>query len=76
VKQHYPDVLAHLKKNYMMPEMYYQKYYCALCVHVLPYESLYTYIERFAKDGYKSIFRFAMNLVDQLSGELLKYYYR
>ena len=74
VAKHFPDVHAHFgqKKHRIVPELYCQKYFCGLSVHVLPFESLYVYFDRFSRDGFRYLLAFALNVVSHLKADLLK----
>lgn len=71
VEQHMPTLFVNLKA--ITPELFYQKYFCALCVHLLPFESLFIYFGLYAKHGYKAVVTFALNIVSHLSKQILKY---
>jgi hypothetical protein len=40
---------AHLQRLNVLPDTYCQKWWCGLCIHVLPFESIYDFIEQFLK---------------------------
>lgn len=69
VAQHMPAVFANLKS--VTPEFFYQKYFCAMCVHLLPFESLFIYFGLYAKHGYKAVITFALNIVSHLQKQIL-----
>jgi hypothetical protein len=70
VAQHMPKLAANLKS--ITPELFYQKYFCALSVHLLPFESLFIYFGLYAKHGYKAVITLALNIVSHLSKQILK----
>jgi hypothetical protein len=41
------DIVQHFKKVYIIPEMFVSKYWCALAVHLLPFQSIVTLFDRF-----------------------------
>eukprot|EP00461_Guttulinopsis_vulgaris_P001303 UN01303 len=40
-------IIQHFKKVYIIPEMFVSKYWCALSVHLLPFQSLVHFYDRF-----------------------------
>jgi len=71
IEERYPNINAHLNSNFILPETFVQKWFCALCVHVLPFESLFGFISLFFRDGHTFLFRFGVSLVDQFQERLL-----
>ena len=66
-----PKLSRHLETCYMQPEMYCQKWFTALCVHTLPYEFVFDFMDGFFKRGFKFLFQFALSLTDALQDKLL-----
>jgi len=71
LKERNPKLSEHLDSCYMSPEMYCQKWFTALCVHTLPYEFVFDFMDGFFKRGFKFLFQFALSLTDALSEKLL-----
>jgi len=66
-----PNLSKHLETCFMQPEMYCQKWFTALCVHTLPYEFVFDFMDGFFKRGFKFLFQFALSLMDALEEKLL-----
>jgi len=66
-----PKVAEHLKKNFVDPSSYCQKWFVGLCVHVLPFEYLFQYFEGFLRGGFKFLMQFGLSLVHELQDKLL-----
>ena len=69
--ERHPRLAQHLDACYMQPEMYCQKWFTALCVHVLPYEYVFDFFDGFFRHGFKYLFQFALALTDALEDRLL-----
>jgi len=65
-----PKLAAHLKECFILPDMYCQKWFTALCVHTLPYEFVFDFMDGFFKIGFKFLFQFALSLMDALQEKL------
>jgi hypothetical protein len=72
MKTHFPEVHAHLVKNAILPETYCQKWFVGLCVHVLPFEALFTFYEHFFRQGHTFLLRFALSLINHMKEQILK----
>lgn len=66
-----PRLAHHLSACYMQPEMYCQKWFTALCVHVLPFEYVFDFLDGFFRLGFRFLFQFALALMDALEPRLL-----
>ncbi|KAL0476678.1 tbc-6 [Acrasis kona] len=71
MKVHVPEVYAHLKKHFIQPDTYCQKWFVSLCVHVLPFEALFNFYEKYLKEGNVFLYRFALSLVKNMKSEIL-----
>jgi len=71
LKEHVPAVGRHLLEYRVPPETFVQKWFCALCVHVLPFEALIPFFSSFFQHGHIHLFRFGLALVDVLQQEIL-----
>jgi hypothetical protein len=66
------EVHDHLKKNHIMPGTYPQKWFVALCVHVLPFNALFAFFDRFFIRGVRFLFQFGLGFFKVLGPTLLK----
>jgi hypothetical protein len=71
LKQKCPDVWGLCDKLFLMPETYVQKWFCGMCVHVLPFSALFPFVEGFIEHGFTFLFRFGLSLVSVLREPLL-----
>eukprot|EP01111_Echinosteliopsis_oligospora_P019484 TRINITY_DN945_c0_g1_i2.p1 TRINITY_DN945_c0_g1~~TRINITY_DN945_c0_g1_i2.p1 ORF type:complete len:399 (-),score=109.16 TRINITY_DN945_c0_g1_i2:45-1241(-) len=72
LKIYHPEIAAHFQKNTIDPGTFCQKWFVGLCVHVLPFEYLFTYYERFLEDGFVFLMKFGLSLVSNLRDSILK----
>lgn len=47
LKEHFPHIFSHVKSIGLIPELYIYKYWCALSIHVLPFQSLVRLLDDF-----------------------------
>ena len=71
VEERLPRVSARLQDACLVPEAYASKWFIGLCVHVLPFEALISYVEAFLEQGYVFLFKFSVAVVDAISHRLL-----
>jgi hypothetical protein len=71
VEERFPDVGAKINSNFILPETFVQKWFCALCVHVLPFSALFKFFSLFFRDGHAFLFRFGLAHVSQFRDPLL-----
>lgn len=64
-------VAAHVTKCGVVPEAYCQKYFVGLCVHLLPYSTLMTFIESYLVHGWEFLFKFAITVFRSLAPRIL-----
>ncbi len=69
---HYPNVQEHLKKHFVLPETYCQKWFVGLNVHILHFESLFEFFEGFLRHGFTYLFQFGLSLIAHIKDELLR----
>ena len=69
--QRQPRLASTLRAAGVVPEAYAQKYLCGMCVHVLPFEHLCVFIEKFLQQGWRYLVKFALALVDTLEPRLM-----
>ena len=62
-----PSTATALRSAGVVPEAYAQKYFCGLCVHVLPFWALSIFLERFLEEGWRYLLKFALALVSTLT---------
>lgn len=55
----------------MIPEAYAQKYFCGLCVHVLPFEALFSFLSAFFAGGSLFLLAFGFSMMKDLSVRIL-----
>jgi len=67
-----PDLAKHLLSLGVLPEMYCQKYWCALNVMVLPFEAQFRFMTSFCERGFRAVFHFALSLACTLESQLLR----
>lgn len=72
LKQHNEPVHAHLAKSYILPETYLQKWFTALCIHVLEFEALFKYFELFFERGFKFLIQFGLAFFERMGPNILK----
>jgi len=72
LQKQFPEVHQQLAKNFVFPETYAQKWFIGLCVHVLPFNALFTFFEQFLQTGYTFLFQFGLSLVSQTKEQILK----
>jgi hypothetical protein len=70
--RYFPDVYQHLEQSTIQPDTYCQKWFVALCVHVLPFEALFSFFENFFQEGHTFLIKFALSLIKHISEPLLK----
>lgn len=71
VEERYPKVAALLQSACVVPEAYASKWFIGLCVHVLPFEALLSFVEAFLSEGYLFLFKFSLALVGAIEDKLL-----
>lgn len=72
MSQHFPDIHAHLVRSTIQPDTYVQKWFVGMCVHVLPFQPLFSFFEKFMQGGYRFLMRFGLALVEQMKDRLVK----
>jgi hypothetical protein len=71
LQKHYPEIAAHLKLRSILPEVFYQKWFIALTINVLPFQPLFNFFEYFLSQGYLYLFKFGLSLVSTYQSEIL-----
>jgi len=72
VKMKFPRVHGHLLKVGVAPDMYCQKYFGGLCIHLLPFRYLVRFLDGFFQHGFRYSFMFALSLIQVLRKSLLE----
>merc|ERR1712083_760008 len=72
LKEKLPKLHAHLLKVGVQPDMYCQKYFGGLCIHVLPFRHLFSFLDGFFQEGFRFSFKFAFALLEELEPVLMK----
>lgn len=68
----FPKVHDHLLKVGVQPDMYCQKYFGGLCIHLLPFKHLVKFLDGFFHHGFRYSFTFALSLIKILGESLLQ----
>jgi hypothetical protein len=55
----------------VLPEMFVVKYFVGLCLHVLPFASLFEFYEHYFTEGNEYLFKFALKYVEAFEAELM-----
>jgi len=71
LQKHYPNIAAHLTLRRIIPEVFYQKWFIALTINVLPFKPLFNFFEYFLSQGYIYLFKFGLSLVSTYESEIL-----
>jgi hypothetical protein len=71
VEERHPEVAALLGQACVVPEAYASKWFIGLCVHVLPFEALISFVEAFLDEGHIFLFKFSLALVEAIKPKLL-----
>ncbi|XP_049850745.1 uncharacterized protein LOC126323788 [Schistocerca gregaria] len=71
LSRHNADVYEHLRSNSILPATYPQKWFVALCVHVLPFDALYLFLKQFFSRGVYFLFQFGLAFFDVLGPSIL-----
>ena len=67
-----PDVAKHLMKMNWWPDMYMQKILSGLCIHVLPWEQMFRFLDNVMEKGFPYLVQFELALVEHFAPRLLK----
>eukprot|EP01116_Phalansterium_solitarium_P020061 TRINITY_DN580_c0_g2_i1.p1 TRINITY_DN580_c0_g2~~TRINITY_DN580_c0_g2_i1.p1 ORF type:complete len:409 (-),score=169.17 TRINITY_DN580_c0_g2_i1:13-1134(-) len=67
-----PSVPKHLDNNTIACTTYCTKWFVGLCIHVLPYESLFPFLDAFFEKGWTFVLQFGLSLMDSVKETLLK----
>lgn len=71
LKIYNPKVQSHLAKNYILPETYLQKWFSALCIHVLEFSALYRFFELFFERGVRFLMQFGLSFFKHLGEKIM-----
>ena len=71
LQAHHPIVFTHLSSKGVLPEMFVVKWFVGLCLHVLPFESLFAFYENFFTHGSEYLFKFAIKYIETFESELM-----
>jgi hypothetical protein len=72
VEERHPEVAALLQQACVVPEAYASKWFVGLCIHVLPYEALLSFVEAFLTEGHLFLFKFSLALIAAIKPRLLE----
>lgn len=65
------EVVDHLRRHYIVPNMVFQKYYQGLGLHLFPFEAALQYLEEFLTHGVVFLWHFTLCLFHSLKSTLL-----
>ena len=66
-----PEVAKHLMSMNWWPDMYMQKILSGLCIHVLPFEEMFDFLDRFMMQGFPWLVQFELAVVEHWGPKLL-----
>ena len=66
-----PELAKHFNALNFWPDMYLQKIMSGLCVHVLPFNLLFDFLDRFMAGGLEFLFRFCLGITRVFRKELI-----
>ncbi|CBZ26499.1 conserved hypothetical protein [Leishmania mexicana MHOM/GT/2001/U1103] len=66
-----PEVAKHLEKLNFWPDTYLQKILTGLCIHVLQFNELFSFLDAFMQGGMRFLIRFCLAIVEHFRTELL-----
>ncbi|CAG9584197.1 conserved hypothetical protein [Leishmania major strain Friedlin] len=66
-----PEVAKHLEKLNFWPDTYLQKILTGLCIHVLQFNELFSFLDAFMQGGMRFLIRFCLAIVEHFRSELL-----
>ncbi|KAJ3323775.1 hypothetical protein HDU93_002894 [Gonapodya sp. JEL0774] len=72
LKKYRPQLSAQLERNGILPEIWFQRIRCGLCVHVLPLSSLYPFLDNFLIFGQPFLRKFTLALLALLEPRIAK----
>ena len=65
------EVADHFNKLNFWPDTYLQKILSGLCIHVLIFEQLFDFLDRFVEQGLPFLFKFGLAVVEHFRAELM-----
>lgn len=71
MKDTFPDVAEHFMKLNFWPDTYLQKILSGLCVHVLRFAELYTFLDHFMANGFAFLIKFSLSVIEHFRKHLL-----
>lgn len=66
-----PDVAQHLEVLKLWPDTYLQKILTGLCIHVLPFDDLFRFLDAFMQGGLRYLIKFCLAIVEHFRSNLL-----
>ena len=72
IKQFYPDLFIHFKKNQINPDIFFSKWILTIFANYLPFHKLYKIWDLFIIDKWKAIFRISIILLGLMKDKLIK----
>ena len=71
VKENFPKLFPHLKKNQINPDIFFSKWILTIFSNFLPFETLYNVWDLFILDKWKAIFTFSIIMVNYMKDKLM-----
>ncbi|KXS12776.1 hypothetical protein M427DRAFT_71871 [Gonapodya prolifera JEL478] len=72
LKKHRPQLSSQLERNGILPEIWFQRIRCGLCVHVLPLVALFPFLDHFFTYGQPFLRKFTLALLALLETRIAK----
>jgi hypothetical protein len=73
IQELYPDVAKHFEKINFWPDTFLQKILSGLCVHVLEFDLLFDFLDRFMAEGFPFLLKFCLSIVEHFRTDLLSF---
>ncbi|CCW63305.1 unnamed protein product [Phytomonas sp. EM1] len=71
MQKRFPDVAKHLDSLNLWPDTYLQKILTGLCIHVLPFNDLFDFLDAFMLGGLRYLVRFCLAIVEHYRDKIL-----
>eukprot|EP00128_Syssomonas_multiformis_P000518 Colp12_sorted_trinity150504_noHs@1821 len=72
IEERFPEIHEILKKGFVPAQAFCPKWFAGLNTQMLPFESLYPFLEEFLKTGYTHLYKTALSIVDHLKDRLIE----
>ncbi|EPY25271.1 GTPase activating protein [Strigomonas culicis] len=71
MEKRFPAVANHLMELKFWPDTYLQKILTGLCIHVLPFQELFTFLDAFMEGGMAYLIKFCLGIVERFQDRFL-----